>query len=88
MMFKQNTVVTLGALLAASAAAGPVAVEYGDTFVGPAGPETPSIDENETASFSLRATNQNVINQGLYYLDWLMDHRAEFQLSQRGIARR
>jgi predicted transport protein len=26
------------------------------------------------------ATNQNVINQGLYYLDWLMDHKAEFQL--------
>ena len=27
-----------------------------------------------------RTTNENVINQGLYYLDWLMDHRAEFQL--------
>jgi predicted transport protein len=27
-----------------------------------------------------RATNENVINQGLYYLDWLMDHKAEFQL--------
>lgn len=27
-----------------------------------------------------RSTNENVINQGLYYLDWLMDHRAEFQL--------
>lgn len=27
-----------------------------------------------------RATNQNVINQGLFYLDWLLDHRAEFQL--------
>ena len=27
-----------------------------------------------------RATNENVINQGLFYLDWLMDHRAEFQL--------
>ncbi len=27
-----------------------------------------------------RATNQNVINQGLFYLDWLMDHKAEFQL--------
>lgn len=27
-----------------------------------------------------RATNENVINQGLYYLDWLLDHRAEFQL--------
>ncbi len=27
-----------------------------------------------------RATNENVINQGLFYLDWLMDHCAEFQL--------
>jgi hypothetical protein len=27
-----------------------------------------------------RATNQNVINQGLFYLDWLLDHCAEFQL--------
>jgi predicted transport protein len=27
-----------------------------------------------------RALNENVINQGLYYLDWLMDHRAEFTL--------
>lgn len=26
-----------------------------------------------------RAVNENVINQGLYYLDWLMDHRKEFQ---------
>ncbi|MGQ1798072.1 endonuclease NucS domain-containing protein [Kocuria oceani] len=25
-----------------------------------------------------RRTSENVINQGLYYLDWLMDHRAEF----------
>lgn len=27
-----------------------------------------------------RATNENVINQGLFYLDWLMDHQAEFEL--------
>lgn len=27
-----------------------------------------------------RAMNENVINQGLYYLDWLLDHRAEFEL--------
>lgn len=26
-----------------------------------------------------RHTHENVINQGLFYLDWLMDHRAEFQ---------
>src|SRR5205823_1595164 len=27
-----------------------------------------------------RALNENVINQGLYYLDWLMDHKGEFTL--------
>lgn len=27
-----------------------------------------------------RTSNENVINQGLFYLDWLMDHRAEFEL--------
>jgi len=27
-----------------------------------------------------RTTNENVINQGLYYLDWLMDHCGEFEL--------
>jgi len=27
-----------------------------------------------------RALNENVINQGLFYLDWLMDHKAEFKL--------
>lgn len=26
-----------------------------------------------------RHSNENVINQGLFYLDWLLDHRAEFQ---------
>jgi predicted transport protein len=27
-----------------------------------------------------RYSNENVINQGLFYLDWLLDHQAEFQL--------
>ncbi len=27
-----------------------------------------------------RAVNENVINQGLFYLDWLLDHKAEFKL--------
>jgi len=27
-----------------------------------------------------RSTGENVINQGLFYLDWLMDHKAEFEL--------
>lgn len=27
-----------------------------------------------------RAINENVINQGLFYLDWLLDHKGEFEL--------
>lgn len=27
-----------------------------------------------------RSMGENVINQGLFYLDWLMDHKAEFEL--------
>ena len=27
-----------------------------------------------------RASNENVINQGLFYLDWLLDHQADFKL--------
>ncbi|NQZ10138.1 MAG: DUF91 domain-containing protein [Algicola sp.] len=27
-----------------------------------------------------RNSNQNVINQGLFYLNWLLDHKADFQL--------
>jgi len=27
-----------------------------------------------------RAVNESVINQGLFYLDWLMDHRGDFQV--------
>lgn len=40
------------------------------------------IDENSNPVIIeyKRATNENVINQGLFYLDWLLDHRAEFQL--------
>lgn len=40
------------------------------------------IDENSSPVIFeyKRAVNENVINQGLFYLDWLLDHRAEFQL--------
>src|SRR6266542_5075061 len=27
-----------------------------------------------------RSSGENIINQGLFYLDWLMDHQAEFKL--------
>lgn len=44
--------------------------------------DTLGIDENGSPVIIeyKRATNENVINQGLFYLDWLMDHQAEFKL--------
>lgn len=44
--------------------------------------DTLGIDENGCPVIIeyKRALNENVINQGLFYLDWLMDHKAEFQL--------
>ena len=27
-----------------------------------------------------RSSSENIINQGLFYLDWLLDHKADFQL--------
>lgn len=44
--------------------------------------DTLGIDENGSPVIIeyKRALNENVINQGLYYLDWLMDHRGDFQL--------
>jgi predicted transport protein len=44
--------------------------------------DTLGIDENGAPVIIeyKRAANENVINQGLFYLDWLMDHRAEFEL--------
>lgn len=40
------------------------------------------IDENGTPVIVeyKRAVNESVINQGLFYLDWLLDHKAEFVL--------
>ena len=44
--------------------------------------DTLGIDENACPVIIeyKRSMNQNVMNQGLYYLDWLMDHKAEFKL--------
>lgn len=40
------------------------------------------IDENNSPVIFeyKRSTNENVINQGLFYLNWLLDHKAEFTL--------
>ena len=44
--------------------------------------DTLGIDENGCPVIIeyKRAVNENIINQGLFYLDWLMDHKAEFKL--------
>lgn len=44
--------------------------------------DTLGIDENNSPVIIeyKRAINENVINQGLFYLDWLLDHKAEFKL--------
>lgn len=44
--------------------------------------DTLGIDENGCPVIIeyKRTINENVINQGLFYLDWLMDHKAEFTL--------
>lgn len=44
--------------------------------------DTLGIDENGSPVIIeyKRSTNENVINQGLYYLDWLQDHRGEFKI--------
>lgn len=44
--------------------------------------DTLGIDENNCPVIIeyKRSLNENVINQGLFYLDWLLDHRAEFTL--------
>lgn len=44
--------------------------------------DTLGIDENHSPVIIeyKRSVNENVINQGLFYLDWLLDHKAEFEL--------
>lgn len=44
--------------------------------------DTLGIDENACPVIVeyKRAINENVINQGLFYLDWLLDHKAEVKL--------
>jgi len=44
--------------------------------------DTLGIDENGCPVIIeyKRALNENVINQGLFYLDWLLDHKGEFTL--------
>ena len=43
--------------------------------------DTLGLDENDSPVIVeyKRSTGENVINQGLFYLDWLLDHQAEFE---------
>lgn len=44
--------------------------------------DTLGIDENDCPVIIeyKRSINENVINQGLFYFDWLLDHKADFKL--------
>jgi type I restriction enzyme M protein len=59
-----------------------VATEYstGKTHAGRI--DTLGLDENDSPVIIeyKRSSHENIINQGLFYLDWLMDHQAEFKL--------
>jgi predicted transport protein len=59
-----------------------LATEYltGKTHLGRI--DTLGLDENDCPVILeyKRSVGENVINQGLFYLDWLMDHQAEFRL--------
>jgi predicted transport protein len=43
--------------------------------------DTLGLDENDCPVIIeyKRSTNENVVNQGLFYLDWLMDHRRDYE---------
>lgn len=59
-----------------------LATEYSTGKVHNGRIDSLGIDENNCPVIIeyKRSINENVINQGLYYLDWLLDHRAEFKL--------
>lgn len=59
-----------------------LASEYGTGKVHRGRIDSLGLDENGSPVILeyKRTTNENVINQGLFYLDWLMDHQGEFQI--------
>lgn len=59
-----------------------LATEHGTGKVHAGRIDTLGLDEDECPVIVeyKRAISENVINQGLDYLDWLMDHKAEFKL--------
>jgi predicted transport protein len=73
-LIEANLQVLLGIRLLAS--------EYGTGKTHGGRIDTLGIDENHCPVIIeyKRSVGENVINQGLFYLDWLLDHRAEFKL--------
>lgn len=73
-LFEQNLDTLLGVRFVAS--------EHSTGAVHAGRIDTLGIDENGSPVIVeyKRNLSENVINQGLYYLDWLMDHKAEFKL--------
>ena len=59
-----------------------LATEYHTGAVHRGRIDTLGLDENNSPVIVeyKRATNENVISQGLYYLTWLLDHQAEFEV--------
>ncbi len=74
-LFEQNLEALLGVRFLAS--------EYATTHGGRM--DTVGIDENGYPVIIeyKRDRSENVINQGLFYLDWLMDHRGNFEILVR-----
>lgn len=73
-LIEQNLEVLLGVRILASEHS------TGKTHAGRI--DTLGIDENNCPVIIeyKRSVGENVINQGLFYLNWLMDHKAEFEL--------
>lgn len=59
-----------------------VATEYSTGKMHGGRIDTLGLDENGCPVILeyKRAVSENVVSQGLYYLDWLLDHKAEFKL--------
>jgi predicted transport protein len=73
-LFEQNLYTLLGVRFLAS--------EHSTGTVHAGRIDTLGIDENGSPVILeyKRSISENVVSQGLYYLDWLMDHKAEFEL--------
>jgi len=44
-----------------------------------------SVHSHEPTVGNVRDKNENVINQGLYYMKWLLDHRSDFVVAAHDV---